>query len=153
MYLKETLSHAIIERQTFTLFNILSDTIILQTVQDHKKLLTIAGCITSWDEVTTLGIWLNCDPNDLARLKGDGFTIKGAAYEILRVWYERCDQGSKKSLTLWESLKQLGQGRLGFRNAFRFLNNGLQIAKCCFVILYTVTDCPIKFDYMTETIG
>ena len=87
---------------------------LAQDAENHKKFLKIAGFITSWDEVTTLGIGLHCDPNDLARLKGDGFTIKGAAYEILRSWYERRDP--KSGAETWESLNavlwELGKSTL-----------------------------------------
>ena len=47
----------------------------------------IASVITSSDELTTLGICLGCDPNDVRRLKNGNPSLKDAAYEILCSFY------------------------------------------------------------------
>ena len=43
----------------------------------------IASLITSPDELCYLGICLECDPNDVRRLKSGNPNLKDAAYEIL----------------------------------------------------------------------
>ena len=66
--------------------------------------------ITTWDEVTTLGIWLHCDPNDLERLQSENNSIKGAAYKILRSFYSR---NLHPNFAMWktitDTLKELGK--------------------------------------------
>ena len=52
-----------------------------QIVKDHKMFDKIASTITTWDEVTTLGILLHCDPSDVERLQSENNSVKGAAYK------------------------------------------------------------------------
>ena len=53
----------------------------------HKILMKIAACVTLPDELSMLGIWLGCDPNDVRRLKNRNPSLKDAAYEILCSFY------------------------------------------------------------------
>ena len=66
--------------------------------------------ITTWDDVTTLGLSLVYDPNDLARLQSENISIKGAAYKILRLFYNR---NAYPNATTWntikDALRQLGK--------------------------------------------
>ena len=84
---------------------------LLQTVRDHRVLSRLADTITTWDEITTLGLELSCNPNDVARLRSENRSIKGAAYEILRSFYSRnINSHSSIALTLREALTELGKG-------------------------------------------
>ena len=56
-------------------------------LEHHRILMMIASVITSSDELTTLGICLGCDPNDVRRLKNGNPSLKDAAYEILWSFY------------------------------------------------------------------
>ena len=70
----------------------------------------VAGMITTWDEVTTLGIWLHCDPNDVERLQSENNSIKGAAYKILRSFYSRNpDPHVGTWNTIKDALKEIGK--------------------------------------------
>ena len=42
-----------------------------------------------WHEVDTVGIWLECDPNDVKRLRSENNSVKGASYHILSAFWER----------------------------------------------------------------
>ena len=42
-----------------------------------------------WHEVDTLGIWLECDPNDVRRLRSENNSVKGSSYHILSAFWER----------------------------------------------------------------
>ena len=82
-------------------------------VRDHRILTRVADTITTWDEITTLGLELNCNPNDVARLRSENRSIKGAAYEILRSFYTRninCDNSMEAILR--NALGELGKGAL-----------------------------------------
>ena len=50
-----------------------------QMARDHRMLCRVADTITTWDEITTLGLELSCNPNDVARLRSENRSIKGAA--------------------------------------------------------------------------
>ena len=66
--------------------------------------------IITWDEVSTLGIWLHCDPNDVERLQNENNSIKGAAYKILRSFYSRnTEPNSAMWNTIKDALKELGK--------------------------------------------
>ena len=95
----------------------------LQTVRDHRVLNRVANIITTWDEITTLGLELSCNPNDVARLRSENRSIKEAAYEILRSFYER-NINSDKSIeaTLKETLTELGKGALVLNLGLEELN-------------------------------
>ena len=69
----------------------------------------VASTITTWDEVTTLGIWLHCDPNDVERLQSENNSVKGAAYKILRSFYQRSSSNEDKVKILKNALKELGK--------------------------------------------
>ena len=85
----------------------------LQTARDHKMLCRVADTITTWDEITTLGLELSCNPNDVARLRSENRSIKGAAYEILRSFYSRTTRSDKSmETTLREALRELGKEAL-----------------------------------------
>ena len=58
-------------------------------MQVHKVLLRVAQKIVDWHEVDTLGIWLECDPNDVRRLRSENNSVKGASYHILSAFWER----------------------------------------------------------------
>ena len=62
---------------------------IFQAVQVHKVLLRVAQKIVDWHEVDTLGIWLECDPNDVRRQRSENNSVKGATYHILSAFWER----------------------------------------------------------------
>ena len=81
----------------------------LKVIEDHKVLNKVAGTITNWDEVTTLGIWLHCDPNHVERLQSEKNSIKGAAYKILRSFYQGSRSKENKAQMLNEALKELGK--------------------------------------------
>ena len=85
----------------------------LPMVQHHRILSRVADTITTWDEITTLGLELNCNPNDVARLRSENRSIKGAAYEILRSFYARNINSEKYMVAiLRNALKQLGKDAL-----------------------------------------
>ena len=91
----------------------------LQTVRDHRVLSRVADIVTTWDEITTLGLELSCNPNDIARLRSENRSIKGAAYEILRSFYTR-NINSDKSIEsiLRDALRELGKGALVLKSRF-----------------------------------
>ena len=73
----------------------------------------IADTITTWDEITTLGLELSCNPNDVARLRSENRSIKEAAYEILRSFYTRnINSDTSIEATLREALRELGKEAL-----------------------------------------
>ena len=73
----------------------------------------MADTITTWDEITTLGLEFNCNPNDVARLRSENRSIKGAAYEILRSFYSRNTRSDKSmEVMLREALRELGKEAL-----------------------------------------
>ena len=80
-----------------------------KVVENHKVLDKVASTITTWDEVTTLGIWLHCDPNDVERLQSENNSIKGAAYKILRSFYQRRSSNEGKEEMLKNAIKELGK--------------------------------------------
>ena len=82
---------------------------VLKVIEVHKVLNKVAGMITTWDEVTTLGIWLHCDPNDVERLQSENNSIKGAAYKVLRLFYQGSRSKENKAQMLNEALKELGK--------------------------------------------
>ena len=85
----------------------------LQTVRDHRVLSKVADAITTWDEINTLGLELNCNPNDVARLRSENRSIKGAAYEILRSFYTRNTECNEAVIAaLAEALKEVGKEAL-----------------------------------------
>ena len=82
-------------------------------MRDHKVLSRVADIITTWDEITTLGLELNCNPNDVARLRSENRSIKGAAYEILRFFYNRHnDSLDTINGALTDAIKELGKEAL-----------------------------------------
>ena len=93
-------------------------------VRDYRVLGRVADTITTWDEITTLGLELNCNPNDVARLRSENRSIKGAAYEILRSFYTR-NMNSDKSLPtmLTDALKKLEKEALALNLGLEELNN------------------------------
>ena len=80
-----------------------------KVIEDHKILNKVASTITTWDQVTTLGIWLHCDPNDVERLQSENNSIKGAAYKILRSFYGRSTSSEGKGEILKNAIKELGK--------------------------------------------
>ena len=56
-------------------------------MEHHKILMKIAAAVTLPDELSMLGIWLGCDPDDVRRLKNRNHSLKDAAYEILCSFY------------------------------------------------------------------
>ena len=62
----------------------------------------VAGMITTWDDVTTLGLSLVCDPKDLARLQSENNSIKGPAYKILRSF---CNRNKNPDAVTWNTIK------------------------------------------------
>ena len=68
--------------------------------------MTIAKVITSGDELSILGIWLGCDPNDVKRLKHRNTNIKDAAYEILSSFYEYVPDDQRWGIVI-EALREL----------------------------------------------
>ena len=84
-------------------------TFVFKIIEDHKVLNKLAGMITTWDEVTTLGLWLHCDSNDVERLQSENNSIKGAAYKILRLFYQGSRSKENKAQMLNEALKKMGK--------------------------------------------
>ena len=85
----------------------------LQTARDHRMLCRVADTITTFDEIATLGLELNCNPNDVSRLRSENRSIKGAAYEILRSFYSRKSRSNKSmEAKLREALRELGKEAL-----------------------------------------
>ena len=79
----------------------------------------VAGTITTWDEVTTLGIWLHCDPNDVERLQSENNSIKGAAYKILKSFYNRNpDVDAMTWNIIKDALKELGKDEVIATDSF-----------------------------------
>ena len=87
----------------------LESTFAFKVIEDHKVLDQVAGMITTWDEVMTLGIWLHCDPYDVQRLQSENNSIKGAAYKILGSFYSRSTSSDDKEEMLINALKVLGK--------------------------------------------
>ena len=79
-------------------------------IRDHKILDQYAGTVTTWDEVTTMGLSLDCDPNDVERLQSENNSIKGAAYKILRSFYSRNPNPDSMTWnTIEDAMRQLGK--------------------------------------------
>ena len=57
--------------------------------------------ITTTDELTTLGICLGCDPNDVRRLKNGNPSLKDAAYEILCFLLQLCPKRREVGNSEW----------------------------------------------------
>ena len=76
------------------------------------------------NETTTLGLELSCNPNDVARLRSENKSIKGAAYEILQSFYAR-NINSDKSIgsILRDALGELGKGTLVLNLGLEELNS------------------------------
>ena len=70
--------------------------------------MAIAKVITSGDELTTLGIWLRRDPNDIKRLKHRNTNIKDAAYEILSSFYDDVPDDKRWGIVI-EALRELSK--------------------------------------------
>ena len=84
-----------------------------QTVRDHRLLSRVADIITTWDGITSLGLELSCNPNDVARLRSENRSIKGAAYAILRSFYIRHTDSTDAMIgALRNALKELGKEAL-----------------------------------------
>ena len=68
----------------------------------------IASAITSPEELSRLGIWLGCDPNDVMRLRIGNWDIRDAAYRILRSFYASVPNAERwgKVIEALEELKQ-----------------------------------------------
>ena len=81
---------------------------IFQVTQHHKTLDKVASVMTSQDQLTTLGIWLGCDPNDVTRLRNANQSIKDAAYQILCSFYNSVPNNERWG-TLAEALKVLNK--------------------------------------------
>ena len=62
-------------------------------------LLKIASAITSPFELSKLGIWLGCEPEDVRRLKVSNRNLKDAAYKILFDFYYSVPDSNR-----WRSL-------------------------------------------------
>ena len=100
-------------------------------VRDHKILSRVADIITTWDVITKLGLELSCNPNDVARLRSENRSIKGAAYEILRSFYVR-NMNSDKSMpaVLRDALKELEKDALVFNLGLEELNIDVTWVNC-----------------------
>ena len=86
---------------------------ILKTARDCRVLSKVADSITNWDQITSLGLELSCNPNDVARLRSENRSIKGAAYEILRSFYTRnTDSMDTMTAALKDALRELGKEAL-----------------------------------------
>ena len=68
----------------------------------------IASVITLPEELSRLGIWLGCDPNDVMHLQTGNWDIKDAAYRILRSFYASVPKAERWS-KLIEALEELNQ--------------------------------------------
>lgn len=78
--------------------------------QDHKTLNKVAARITDWDEVNTLGLELDCDPNEIKRLMNENISIKGASYKILSSFYEGSASPDQAKWTrVRHAMKELGK--------------------------------------------
>ena len=70
----------------------------------------MAGKIIDWDEFRTLGLELDCHPDDIARLKSENQSIASAAYKVLSSWYDRVvSPATEKWTMLKNALKDLGK--------------------------------------------
>ena len=79
-----------------------------QVTEHHKILTKIASAITSPEELSRIGIWLGCDPNDVMRLQTGNWDIKNAAYRILHSFYVSVPSSERwgKMIEALEELKQ-----------------------------------------------
>ena len=68
-----------------------------QTARDHRILCRVADTITTWDEITTLGLELNCNPTDVARLRSE----IGASKEQLMRSYDRSTHERLDPINQW----------------------------------------------------
>ena len=68
----------------------------------------IASTVTSPDEVSTLGIWLGCDPDSVTRLKNSTSNLKDAAYQILCSFYNSVPNDQRWGI-LTEALKEMNK--------------------------------------------
>ena len=57
--------------------------------EDHKILNLVASKISRWDDIRTLGLQLNCDPDYIDGLCTGTQSVNTAAYEILRSFYNQ----------------------------------------------------------------
>lgn len=82
--------------------------LLFQMREHHKVLKRVADVMTSWDDNTTLGIWLGYDPDHIERLRSEGSTVTGAALKILRWFYtQSTDSDETKWSTVIETLGEL----------------------------------------------
>ena len=77
-------------------------------MEHHKILMKIAAAVTLPDELSMLGIWLGCDPDDVRRLKNRNHSLKDAAYEILCSFYNFVPNHQRWGI-LTEALKELNK--------------------------------------------
>ena len=77
-------------------------------MEHHKILMKIAAAVTLPDELSTLGIWLGCDPDDVRRLKNRNHSLKDAVYEILCSFYSFVPNHQRWGV-LTEALKELNK--------------------------------------------
>lgn len=65
--------------------------------------------MTSWDDNTTLGVWLGYLPDEIERLRNEGNnTVKGAAFKMLTWFYAQSTEGEEaKWSTVIEALREL----------------------------------------------
>ena len=81
-----------------------------QATHDHKLLNRLAGKITDWDELRTVGLELESDPDDIARLQAENRSVRTAAYKVLSSWYDRVISPDKEKWAMLKSaLEELGK--------------------------------------------
>ena len=89
----------------------------LQVVENHKILQQIAGKITKWEDLSTFGLELGRDPDDVEGLCTGTHSVKKAAYEILRSFY---NQNRGPVWQMWRDIKDALES-LGKKTAVRDL--------------------------------
>ena len=66
--------------------------------------------MTDWDDVDTLGIWLDCDRAHVRRMRSEHYSVKGAALIILESFYNRnTELCAEKWGMIIEALRELGK--------------------------------------------
>ena len=45
--------------------------------------------MTTWDDVETLAIWLECQPGEVTRLRNENCSLRGITYKVLASFYHR----------------------------------------------------------------
>ena len=81
---------------------------IFQTIKHHKILKRVSSVINSGGELDTLGIWLGCNPNDVARLRNANHNVEDAAYQILSSFYDSVSNDERWKFLI-EALEELNK--------------------------------------------